>query len=93
MKNRFHLIALLALPVSTVVFMASPTLLIAAIMRISDRGLSYSINRASKELLYVPIDPLLIYQAKAWIPVRPAAAPASPSCPASATERRRGARP
>ncbi len=36
-------------------------------MRISDRGLSYSINRASKELLYVPIDPFLIYQAKAWI--------------------------
>jgi AAA family ATP:ADP antiporter len=57
----------LALAVSTVVFMASPTLLIAAIMKISDRGLSYSINRASKELLYVPIDPLLIYQAKAWI--------------------------
>ncbi|UCF94588.1 MAG: hypothetical protein JSW39_10645 [Desulfobacterales bacterium] len=35
--------------------------------KISDRALSYSINRASKELLYVPVNPVLIYQAKAWI--------------------------
>ena len=26
-----------------------------------------SINRVSRELLYVPVDPVLIYQAKAWI--------------------------
>ena len=36
-------------------------------MKIADRGLSYSINRASKEILYIPIDPVLIYQAKGWI--------------------------
>ena len=38
-----------------------------ALLKIADRGLSYSINRASKELLYVPIDPLLMFRAKAWI--------------------------
>lgn len=48
-------------------FFASPTLIYGAATKISDRGLSYSINRASKELLYVPIDSVLIYQAKAWI--------------------------
>ena len=48
-------------------FMAVPSLVPAAIMKISDRGLSYSINRASKELLYIPIEPTVIYQAKAWI--------------------------
>jgi AAA family ATP:ADP antiporter len=41
--------------------------MLGAVAKISDRGLSYSINRASKELLYVPIDSVLIYQAKAWI--------------------------
>lgn len=29
--------------------------------------MSYSINRASKELLYIPVDPIHTYQAKAWI--------------------------
>jgi len=48
-------------------FWLQPTLLPAAAAKISDRGLSYSINRASKELLYIPIDTVLIYQAKAWI--------------------------
>ena len=48
-------------------FMLSPGLLLISAAKISDRGLSYSINRASKELLYVPIDSVLIYQAKAWI--------------------------
>lgn len=57
----------LALAASTVGFMAHPTLIPAAIMKISDRGLSYSINRAAKELLYIPVEPLLMYQAKAWI--------------------------
>jgi AAA family ATP:ADP antiporter len=33
----------------------------------SATALAYSINRASKELLYIPVDPVLIYQAKAWI--------------------------
>ncbi len=48
-------------------YMSHATLQAGAFLKISDRGLSYSINRASKELLYVPIDPLLIFQAKAWI--------------------------
>jgi AAA family ATP:ADP antiporter len=47
--------------------MLHPILLVGAMMKITDRGLSYSINRASKELLYVPIDPVQTYQAKAWI--------------------------
>lgn len=48
-------------------FLFQPTLFFGYAIKIGDRGLSYSINRASKELLYVPIDPVLIYQAKAWI--------------------------
>lgn len=48
-------------------FLLQPTLLLGSATKISDRGLSYSINRASKELLYIPIDTILIYQAKAWI--------------------------
>ncbi len=57
----------LAVTVSSLMFSASPVLTMAAAMKISDRGLSYSINRASKELLYVPVDPVQTYQAKAWI--------------------------
>jgi len=52
---------------SSVIFMVQPVLTTAAIMKISDRGLSYSINRASKEQLYIPVDPVHTYQAKAWI--------------------------
>jgi len=48
-------------------FLQQSTLMIGGAAKISDRGLSYSINRASKELLYVPLDSVLIYQAKAWI--------------------------
>jgi len=55
------------LAVSSLVFMAQPTLMIASVMKICDRGLSYSINRASKEQLYIPVDPVRTYQAKAWI--------------------------
>ena len=57
----------LALALSAIGFMAHPTLTLAGVMKAADRGLSYSINRASRELLYVPIAPRLIYQAKAWI--------------------------
>lgn len=39
----------------------------AAAMKIGDRGLSYSLNRAARELLYIPIHPVTIYRAKAWI--------------------------
>lgn len=56
-----------AMGVCALLYMAQPTLLIGSLAKISDRGLSYSINRASRELLYVPVDPVVIYQAKAWI--------------------------
>lgn len=61
------LIQPLAMAAATSGFMLHPTLIPAAIMKISDRGLSYSINRAAKEILYIPIEPLLMAQAKAWI--------------------------
>jgi AAA family ATP:ADP antiporter len=48
-------------------FLLDPSLIMGAAAKISDRALSHSINRASKELLYVPIPPVLIYQAKAWL--------------------------
>jgi AAA family ATP:ADP antiporter len=48
-------------------FLQSSTLIIGGATKISDRGLAYSINRAAKELLYVPLHSVLIYQAKAWI--------------------------
>jgi ATP:ADP antiporter, AAA family len=57
----------LAIIVFSFLFLSSPTLFFAGATKIGDRGLSYSINRASKELLYVPIGSLLIYRAKAWI--------------------------
>jgi AAA family ATP:ADP antiporter len=55
------------LALSTSGFIFQPTFIPAAIMKISDRGLSYSINRAARELLYIPVEPLFMYQAKAWI--------------------------
>lgn len=55
------------LGISAVVFAFNARLTVAATMKIADRGMSYSINRASRELLYIPIDPVTIYQAKAWI--------------------------
>lgn len=57
----------LALATSAYGFVIDSSLYPAATMKISDRGLSYSINRASKELLYIPIDPITIYESKAWI--------------------------
>ena len=57
----------LALATTSYGFVLHPTLWPAATMKISDRGLSYSISRASKELLYIPIDPVIMYRAKAWI--------------------------
>lgn len=57
----------LMLAFSSFGFYMYPTLSIAAGMKIADRGLSYSINRASKEQLYIPVDAESTYQAKAWI--------------------------
>ncbi len=56
-----------ALFFSTAGFMFNPGLWSASIMKISDRGLSYSINRASKELLYIPVNSDVMYQVKGWI--------------------------
>ncbi|MFP4070871.1 MAG: NTP/NDP exchange transporter [Desulfovibrionales bacterium] len=55
------------LALCSMVFMVQGTLLWSSITKISDRGLNYSVTRASRELLYVPIDPTLIFKAKAWI--------------------------
>jgi len=57
----------LAVVAGSLYMLWSPGLNAASVLKIADRGLSYSINRASKELLYIPIDALLIFQAKAWI--------------------------
>lgn len=57
----------LMLAVFSLGFTLNSTLLGAGAMKISDRGLSYSINRASKELLYLPVKPVDTYRAKAWI--------------------------
>jgi AAA family ATP:ADP antiporter len=39
----------------------------AGFMKIADRGLAYSINRSSRELVYVSADPHTIFRVKAWI--------------------------
>ena len=57
----------LLMSLSSIAFLTQPTLMVSAAMKVSDRGMSYSINRASRELLYVPVNPVVIYQAKAWI--------------------------
>ena len=53
--------------ISASAFAIQANLITGSILKIADRGLSYSINRASKELLYVPIPTQQIYQLKAWI--------------------------
>ena len=57
----------LAVMAGSLWYLSQTTLQAGAVLKIADRGLSYSINRASKELLYVPIEPLLMFRAKAWI--------------------------
>ncbi len=52
---------------TSILFMSNGGLMFGAAMKLSDRSLAYSISRTSKELLYVPLSPVLIYQAKAWI--------------------------
>ncbi|ATX79198.1 ATP:ADP antiporter, AAA family [Mariprofundus aestuarium] len=57
----------LAVAISSLFYLSSSGLAAGAALKIADRGLSYSINRASKELLYASVNPQLIFQAKAWI--------------------------
>ncbi|MFO1436440.1 MAG: Npt1/Npt2 family nucleotide transporter, partial [Gammaproteobacteria bacterium] len=52
---------------ASLAYMSTPILKLAATLKIADRGMSYSINRASKEILYIPLDARTAYQAKAWI--------------------------
>ncbi len=61
------LIQPLLLGMATSGFALQPGFATAAVMKIADRGLSYSITRAARELLYIPVDTLVMYQAKAWI--------------------------
>lgn len=42
-------------------------LVMVGMMKIFDRGLSYSINRTARELVYVRADTETLYRAKAWI--------------------------
>ncbi len=46
-----------------------PSLWSASALKIADRASSYSINRSSKELLYVPFQPSTIYRLKVWVDV------------------------
>ncbi|HUP91735.1 MAG TPA: Npt1/Npt2 family nucleotide transporter [Solimonas sp.] len=39
----------------------------ASLMKIADRSLSYSVNRASRELFYISADARTIFKVKAWI--------------------------
>lgn len=61
------LIQPLVLAAASIGFLLHAGLGTAVVMKVSDRGLSYSVNRASKELLYIPIDAVNTYQVKAWI--------------------------
>ena len=47
--------------------LSSGTLLSAASLKIFDRGLSYSIGRSAREVLYLEQNPQLIYFMKSWI--------------------------
>ncbi len=57
----------MAMLATSVLFFSRANQYTGGVMKISDRSLSYSINKASKEMLYIPVNPVLIYQAKAWI--------------------------
>ncbi|NLF25460.1 MAG: ATP translocase [Deltaproteobacteria bacterium] len=48
-------------------FIGTTTLTSGTILKVLDRGLSYSITRASKELLYLPLVPAVIYRIKSWV--------------------------
>lgn len=52
-----------------VLFYFNPGLPLASLLKISDKSLSYSVNRASRELLYVGIDSGTVFKAKAWIDI------------------------
>lgn len=50
----------------TVVFGIFPTITTAALLKLSDRSLSYSVNRTSRELLFIPLPSNLVHRLKVW---------------------------
>lgn len=50
-------------------FYFNPGLPIASTLKIFDKSLSYSVNRASREILYVGIGSSTVFKAKAWIDI------------------------
>jgi AAA family ATP:ADP antiporter len=64
-------VGLMALPLglltSTFSFVIAPSLLTAALLKTADDGFSNSLNRASQEVLYLPIGLLLKNRLKIWI--------------------------
>lgn len=52
---------------AAIAFGIVPALGTVIALKLVDRGLSYSINRASRELLYVPVHSTVVFRAKAWI--------------------------
>jgi AAA family ATP:ADP antiporter len=68
----FGIIAgLLMLPLvnlfGTTLFLAVPLPMVIFALKLADKSLNYSINRASKEILYIPTDKRVKYKAKAAI--------------------------
>lgn len=57
----------LAVLAGSAVFLAFPVVQVAALLRVLDKALAYSVNRASREMLYVPMSSQTVYIAKAWI--------------------------
>ncbi|EIT69029.1 MULTISPECIES: Npt1/Npt2 family nucleotide transporter [Hydrocarboniphaga] len=55
------------LGMASLAYLVHIDLRMAMAMKLTDRGLSYSINRASRELLYVGADAARIFKVKAWI--------------------------
>lgn len=59
----------IALAFGAVLVLFWRTLPAIALLKIFDRGLAYSSGRASRELLYIPLDTRVIFRGKAWIDV------------------------
>lgn len=57
----------LAMAVATIGLALAPIVLVAVLLSVSDRGLNYSLQQATKETLYVPLGDAEKYKAKAFI--------------------------
>jgi AAA family ATP:ADP antiporter len=56
-----------AMGIATIGLVALPMVAMAVFVSVSDRGLNYSLQQATKETLYVPLDDAQKYKAKAFI--------------------------